>query len=179
MRRLILSAGLSVGLMLSPVAGFAQTPHEPAAAPAAKPPTARALALTDRYLKAINMEKLMVDMMASMGSMMGPEFSKSEDAKAMMEASQEAVVAITPKLVEKMAPIMASIYSEEELEAMVTFYESPVGQSILAKTGEATRASADVTRDLMPEIMTRMFDGYCAKRTCTDEMKSKLKTLGS
>lgn len=176
MRRLILSACLSVGLMLSPAAAFAQDEHIPVVT---KAPTARALALTDRYLKAINMEKLMVDMMGSMSSMLGPEFSKSEDAKAMMEASQEAVVAITPKLVERMAPVMASIYSEEELEAMVVFYESPVGQSILAKTGAATMASAEVTRDLMPEIMTQMLDRYCAKRTCTDEMKSKLKVFGS
>lgn len=155
---------------------MAQDKHGPAVT---TPPSARALALTDRYLKAIDMEKLMVDMVGSLGGMMGPEFTKSEEAKAMMEASQEAVVAITPKLVERMAPLMASIYSEEELEAMVNFYESPIGQSILAKTGAATQASAAVTRDLMPELITQMFDRYCAKRVCTDEMKAKLKTFGS
>lgn len=33
----------------------------------------------------------------------------------------------TPKLVERMTPVYASIFTESELEGIVAFYESPAG----------------------------------------------------
>ena len=52
--------------------------------------------------------------------------------------------------------IYASLYTEDELDGILTFYKSPVGQTFLAKTPEATRQVLQLSKEqfeaLTPQI---------------------------
>ena len=52
--------------------------------------------------------------------------------------------------------IYADLYTEDELDGILAFYKSPVGQAFLAKTPEATRQVLAISRqqfdDLTPQI---------------------------
>lgn len=47
-------------------------------------------------------------------------------------------------------------YSAEEIKAMLAFYESPVGQSIIAKMPQVAAASMDITQTLMRDTMPKI-----------------------
>ncbi|WGM39171.1 DUF2059 domain-containing protein [Caulobacter sp. NIBR1757] len=175
MRRLILSAGLSVGLLLSPVAGFAQTPHTAAAAPAA--PSAHATDLARRYIKAMRMEEAMTVVFSQFDPLMGmdPSMAAKIDRNAMREAMVESVGEILPKWTEALIPYVAAAFSVEELEAMVAFYESPIGQSVVTKSQVLAKPSMEIMQDLAPGLGEDMLARYCAKATCTGALKDQLK----
>lgn len=166
MRRLFLTAGLTVGLLFT-------------CAPAMAAPSERAIALSQRYVKAAHMEEMMEASLSAMDprAMFKGEMAKSEDMNLMFEASQAATRRILPQISARMAPLIAEIYSEDELQAMVDFYESPVGQSILAKTPAMTKAVTAMTYELLPEMMSGMMDDYCARKKCTADEKSALKGM--
>lgn len=186
MRRLIVCAGLSVGLLLSPAAGFAQSAHAPAvaAAPVADAASARKLELARRYFSALHYEETMSSMLEGLDPLlaMGDEFrdeADQADSEAMRAASRDAMVALTPKLIEGMTPIVAGLFTEPELEALVAFYESPVGQSVIKKAPQMMEPTSKLMMSLMPGYLTDVLDRYCAKATCSEELENKLRKQAS
>lgn len=180
MRRLILSAGLSVGLLLSPVAGFAQSAHAPpVAAPAAKAPSERALALARRYFDAMRFEKTMLQVYENMDMMQvlagGENGVEGLDRKAMNEAMREAIGVLSPKMVDAMIPVVAGHFTEAELEAMVNFYESDIGKSVIAKSETMNGPLMASIMGLMPDYMGDIIDRYCSKTNCSAGLKDKMK----
>ena len=175
MRRLILAAGLSAGLLLSPVAGFAQTAHAPAAAP--DTPSAHATELARRYIKAMRMEEAMAAIFGQFDPTMGMDASEAGriDRKAMQEAMTETMSQIIPEYSEALAPYIAKTFTEAELEAIVAFYESPVGQSMVTKSQDLAKPSMEIMQTLMPGLASDMLTRYCAKTTCTGALKDKAK----
>jgi hypothetical protein len=174
MRRLGLACGLlaAISLPLAPAAHAAPG----AAVAAASQASPEALALARRYVRALHMEDTVAKMLEQMDIMalMGINASDHPDIKAMADANREATVAMLPKLIEGMTPVIATTFTEDELRAMVTFYEGPTGQSILAKTPALTQASMSIMVQLMPTVLSDMMERYCAKTTCSAEMKAKL-----
>ena len=182
MRRLILSTGLSVGLLLSPVSGFAQSAHAPATettAPAAKPPSDRALSLARRYFVAMHFEQTMLQVYENMDLMQmlagGEDGDDGLDRKAMNEAAREAISALSPKMVEAMIPVVATHFTEAELEAMVTFYESDIGKSVIDKSATMNGPLLASIMDLMPDYMNDIIDRYCSKTNCSSGLKDKMR----
>jgi hypothetical protein len=51
-----------------------------------------------------------------------------------------------------MVPGMATVFSVDELKALVAFYESPVGQSIIGKMPALGEISGKAVVELMPEM---------------------------
>jgi len=163
--------GLVIGLLgvAAPTAPLAQA----AAPPAAKSTSPRSEALVRRYLKAIHFEQLIDTMMGSMLPLMSEQMSRqypsiTPEQRAMIsgivrDAMRES---FTPKMIERMTPIYAQTFSESELEAIVTFYESPVGQAVVEKTPSLAPKSAEVARQLMPDIQKEVTTRLCAKIDC-------------
>jgi hypothetical protein len=62
--------------------------------------------------------------------------------------------------------IYVDLYSEEELDGILTFYKSPIGQALLSKTPEATRQTLQISQQqfntLMPQIQ-KLTDEYLVK----------------
>ncbi|MDO9335115.1 MAG: DUF2059 domain-containing protein [Caulobacteraceae bacterium] len=177
MRRLILSASLSAGLLLSPVAGVVQSAAAAAEVPAK--PSAHAMDLARRYFEAMDFEDMMtsiyenMDMMAALSE--GDEDQSGLDRKAMGEATKEAIIALTPKMVDAMIPVVAATFTEPELEAMVAFYESDVGQSVVAKSAAMNAPMMQAVMGLMPDYMSDIIDRYCSKTSCSAGMKDRMR----
>jgi hypothetical protein len=66
-------------------------------------------------------------------------------------------------LMEKFVPAYAAVYSEEELLAVVEFYESPVGQSVMRKMPLLGPAAARIASEEMPRIQAEMLKRFEAK----------------
>lgn len=60
----------------------------------------------------------------------------------------------------KLKPIYARIYmesySEEELDGMLTFYRSPAGKAMVAKTPLVTKKSVAVSQEVMIQLQPKM-----------------------
>lgn len=163
MRRLALTVGLTAALVLSAGSSFAEAPAAPA-------PSARAIELSQRYFKAMRLE----DTLGKALDMLDPVLltageGDAEQAEAMRSATKQALDAAMPQYIAKMTPLLASAYSEEELAALVAFYESPVGQSVVAKSRDVGGISSQAMKDLLPGIMDDAMDRYCREMGCEDD----------
>ena len=157
MRRLILAV-LAIVFIAAPVAASAQDGARYAR-----------VALAQRAVQAMQGEQLAA--MAHQMTMAFPpselEGMSGEERVVFDEVMAEVSVTIMERVLAGTAVIYADIFTQEELEAMVAFYESPMGQSILTKTYAATPQMIELVRSIMPEIMTDMVDRLCDRTGCT------------
>src|SRR5262249_19286605 len=136
-------------------------------------PSEKTVKLVRRVLAAIHMErqmdatmKAMMPLIMDQQSQLHPSLS-ADDRKLIQDLTQKVIMEdFFPKLLERAVPIYASVFSDEELEAMAVFYESPTGQAIMEKTPLIAPQVAAATRDLMPEAIERMARELCAKINC-------------
>ena len=178
MRRLVLVVGLSAGLLVSsmsaaPIAFAA----EKAAAPAK--PSERALSLARRYFAAMQFEQTVLGVYESMDvyKMLNESDPSMAglDPKAMNEATKEAMTAFMPKMVDAMVPVVAATFTEQELEAMVAFYESDVGQSVVSKSAGMTMPMMQAMMKIVPDYVGDIVDRYCAKASCSADMEDSMR----
>jgi hypothetical protein len=85
----------------------------------------------------------------------------------MQHDAQETMRDVLPRAREEMAKAHARIYTEAELEALVTFYESAAGRSIVRKSPQLASAMHAVIRPLLDESRARRCkadpDGYMCR----------------
>lgn len=179
MRRFILAVGLSASLLVS---SMPAAPAVAAAEAAARPakPSERALSLARRYFVAMQFEQTVTGLYDSMDifTMLeeGDDASMAGlDREAMSAATKEAMIAFLPKMVDAMVPVVAATFTEQELEAMVAFYESDVGRSVVAKSASMTMPMMQSMMEIMPDYMGDIIDRYCAKASCSAGMKDKMR----
>ena len=132
---------------------------------------AERLALAERAIDAMQ-----GDQMAEMVHQMGQAFPPPNIANmtgdvrvAYDEVMAEASANMMRRMLEGMGGIYADLFTREELLAMVAFYESPVGQSILTKSMAATPQIIELTRTLMPGMMREVINGMCDRLGCTPQ----------
>ena len=141
MRSLFLAAALFASAASAPAWAA------PAAAPATAAQTADAgkagrIALARRYFAAIHYDELMDTLVGKMMPAMLDQFSQTnpglsdKERKAIIEAATEATRDFDKRYREEAFGVIADTFNEEELKAMVDFYEGPVGQSIMRPTIE-------------------------------------------
>jgi hypothetical protein len=143
------------------------------AAPAAADPSPRALELAQRYARAIHFDQQMAAMMDGVVPAI-VEQSLREKGQAMTtemkaavgRAAAETGRAMAPKMLERMIPVIAELYTEAELQAAVAFYESAPGQSMLAKTAALTARTAPALAALGPEIEADFETRLCREVNC-------------
>jgi hypothetical protein len=170
MKRLIVAA-FAVACLAAGSAQAQQASPPPVAATVT--PSPKALALTKRYIAALHVDQTMKPMMQSM---MGPMLDEQERAnpnltdaqrKAIRETVQEFVGGdMMDDILERMTPAYATIFSEDELQALVDFYESPTGQSIIGKMPQMGPVAAKVMVEIMPEIRVQLAQRICQKLGC-------------
>lgn len=186
MYRKFVSAACAAALLLAaPISALSQSAPRPAP-PAPGAPTfvvveatdndpatyARKLELAKRYMKAARLDELMRASMKSTGSIMASQMAAQypglsrEDSDAIMEAATESTLAMMRKMTEQMIPVIARVYSEEELTKITEFMESPVGQSMLNKTPLISAEVAKLMPDLLPDFMQDMQTRMCKKIDC-------------
>ena len=90
----------------------------------------------------------------------------AEDQRFLVDLAAELTTDMIPKMLDAMVPVYARTFTEAELEALIAFYETEMGRTILEKTmvamPEATRASLSV----MPQLMEKMAARNCQHYGC-------------
>lgn len=144
-----------------------------AAGSAQAAPSAKALELSRRYMTALHMDNMMGTMMDNLMPTVIAQMSKEsghdvdpEVRQAITEAASEAARAVTPQMVEKMVPVIADSFTEQELQAAVSYYESPLGQSLMAKMPVYMAKMQPAMAEFMPKMQTEMFERMCSKVDC-------------
>jgi hypothetical protein len=150
-------------LALSVAIGAAQ----PALARAEPPPAQ--LALAKRLLKAMGIEAQMDTTYAQMMPLLVhqqiqliPDF-KPAWREPFAEAAVEASKAITPVLMERFAVMHAKAFTTEELTAAVSFYESPIGRSVVSKSEGLTKQMPALVEELGPVMGRDILKRFCGK----------------
>ena len=110
--------------------------------------------------------KQMMDMGFAQGketarNMMGDQPLTAADQKIMHDYMAKLTAVVFDVLSwEKLKPayidLYASAYTEEEVEGILTFYKSPIGQALLSKTPELITKSSALVNDRMKELSPRL-----------------------
>ena len=171
MKRLIAVALASFCVVVAGSAQARQASPPPAAAAAT--PSPKALALTQRYIAALHVDQSMKPMMLSLIGPMLDEQARAnpnltdEQRKAVRQVVEEFVAGdMMDDIMKRSIPIYATIFSEDELQALVDFYESPRGQSIVAKMPQMGPAMAKLMVEILPEVRAKMSQRICEKLGC-------------
>ena len=103
-------------------------------------PSPRRTALARQYLNL-----LMTDQFEGvMHQMLGAEFENDSDMQALPDEERRFILSLTaeltadlvPQMISEMVPVYAGTFTEEELSALVAFYDTPMGRSIANKSIE-------------------------------------------
>jgi len=162
---------LAATLSASTLAGPAVRAEEaPQTAPAA---SARQLELTRRYI-ALTMTDQFEDSLRELiaqQAQLDPNSSllPAEDREFIVELSVELTTDMIPQMLEAMVPVYARTFSEEELEAMIAFYDSEMGRSILQKTVASMPEANQAAMSVMPRLMDKMAARICQYYGCEAE----------
>ena len=134
-----------------------------APAAASAEPSEKALALTRRMVAAMHIEETMAPTMRAMmqqqmDMIVTQRPGLTDQQKAILSGALTEAVGevmdngLMTRVMEKFIPAYAEIYSEEELQAVVNFYESPVGQQVLKKMPLLGPAAVKAMQEITPEI---------------------------
>ncbi|WP_425984379.1 DUF2059 domain-containing protein [Brevundimonas sp. TWP1-2-1b1] len=138
--------------------------------------SAEKLALANKFIALIQGEQ-MGAALGQMTAMMMPQSDtmSAEQAAEFREVMSEATASMLPRMFEAVAPIYADIFTLEELEALVDFYQSDVGRSMMSKSYEAAPRIATAIQGVMPELMADLGDQLCNRFECTPEQRREVK----
>jgi hypothetical protein len=141
--------------------------------PAAAQPSPRTMELARRYAAAVQMEEMMGSMMRNMMPGMMDQMAKQRGLTvnpelriAVTEAAEESVRSMTPKMIDAMLPAIADTFSEAELQAAISYYESPPGKSLLAKAPTFMAKASPAMVALMPAMQADLEERLCKKIGC-------------
>lgn len=162
-------AALVLACGVTPAFAGSSAVVEPAAvaAPALDADAAR-LALARRFVSAMQGEQ----MGASLGRMTVEMMPRNENLTdeqnaAIRRAMEESMADLLPRMFDAMAPVYADIFTMEELTALVDFYESDVGRSLMAKSLEAAPRISEIAEAMIPGFVHGMMDNVCKAMECT------------
>ena len=147
------------------------------AAPPNTPPGDKQMALAQRYVEASHMVDNVQTMMKQLRPMLMSQAEAQLDAsekKVLGDAFDTAYGHFLQSYLDKVTPILAETYSEDELTQIVAFYESPTGQSMLAKSPELQKRLVPVAMDLVPDLQADMRKEVCAHVSCGKPAKKDI-----
>lgn len=118
--------------------------------------------LAIELLALMDVDQMLTSMHAQLESMISTQIEQVAKCEAMKPAIQEysrdMTALITTQLraetfMPEVAQIYVDVFTHEELEAVLAFYRSPVGQKMLAKMPELMQRSMTVGQEQMTELM--------------------------
>jgi uncharacterized protein len=180
MKRLILTTILGLALTTAAHAQEAQAAKEPMLIVAQATPeddAARRLQMAERFIELMQVDQ-MSEMMQGLVSSMVPPSSRDlppREQRMLADALAEAVGQIMPRMFEAMAPVYAEIFTLQELEDLVAFYESPTGLAFVSKSYEALPQITAAVNAIMPEILNDMATNLCASLECSQDELRQMK----
>lgn len=173
MRWMFVIAGVALaGSVLAPTMAQANASDEVQQA-AASQPSARQLELTRQYINLLMTDQLEGAIREMVGDEMANDTSApalpAEDRRFILDLTAEMTTDMVPLMVQEMVPVYAAVFTEEELLALIAFYDNPLGRSIADKSiivmPEANRAIMSVVPQMLEKMALRM----CQHYQCTPE----------
>lgn len=134
------------------------------------------MALAERAFQAMQADQMADQMTALMQGLPQPELQgmSGTERLAFDEVMAEVMQTTMARMVDGMTGVYADIYTHEELAALVEFYESPVGRSIMEKAPQATPHIIELMNEIMPDMMRQMVNGMCDRLECTAEERRQI-----
>lgn len=87
---------------------------------------------------------------------MAAEMGNDDLADRAVNAIRSTVKAELPSLTDKFVELYARTYNEEEIDAMIAYHSSPVGQKIAAVSKQLSFDGAALGNTLQPKIMAAL-----------------------
>ena len=91
-----------------------------------------------------------------------------EDRRFIVELSAELTADQIPAMIDAMVPVYARTFTDAELEAMIAFYGSEMGQVIIEKTMTVMPEATAAAMTVMPQVMEKMAARICQHYGCAD-----------
>ena len=173
MKRFILTTILGLALTTTAYAHESEAAKAPALLLVQATPeddAAHRLQLAERFIELMQVDQ-MGEMMQGLASSMVPP----HEQRFLTDALSDAVGQLTPRIFEAMAPIYAEIFTLQELQDLVAFYESPTGVALVSKSYEALPQITAAVNGIMPEILNDMATNLCASLECSQEELRQMK----
>jgi len=173
MQRKLVTMAMALCLGGPALAAPAGPPAAPVAPVAAAAPSAQSLALAERFIAASHFDesfarvmKVLIPTMSNLAMRNTPNVTAAD--KAAFEAVLlNAVTEFQPAFRKRLEVLVAQTYTNDELRAANTFYESPQGRSMLAKQAGISAASQALTAQMMPQFQAILRRKLCAKIDCS------------
>ncbi|MFN3931746.1 MAG: DUF2059 domain-containing protein [Brevundimonas sp.] len=133
-------------------------------------PSARQLSLSRRYIELMQSDQLSVMIRSAIEMTAGSEFDAAElpteDREFMLDLVTELTTDMMPQMFDRMVPVYARTFSEEELLALIAFYDSDLGRSILQKTYASMPEANAAMMEVMPQMFEKMAARMCVRYGC-------------
>lgn len=175
MRFMIVCLAAVIAAVTFPAAPRAAQPMEQATTS----PSPRRMALARQYL-----DLLMTDQFEGVvHQMLGAEFENDREIQAMPDEDRRMLLNLTaeltadmvPQMITEMVPVYAATFTEEELTALVAFYDTPLGRSIANKSIEVMPEADRAIMSVVPQLLEKMATRMCQHYGCTPEEEEQLR----
>jgi hypothetical protein len=121
----------------------------------------------------------------SMTTAMSLQFANAMDdrheqrAKAIVAAVGDGMNSIMPQVIDASVSAMAHTFTEEQLQDMLVFYQSPTGQVVVRKMPVIMQQSTAAMVDYLPQMMAGVEDSYCSRVTCSAKERKGLEAVAA
>jgi len=158
--------------------GPAEAQIAPATTPA--PVTERQAALTRQYISLMLTDQFE----DALREMIGNEAAQDntlpdEDRTFIIDLTAELATDLIPQMIEEMVPVYAAAFTEAELEALVSFYDSEMGRSIAAKNVQVMPEANQAVMSVIPQMLDKMAARMCQHYGCgpgeMEEMRRQMR----
>ena len=146
---------------------------------AATAPSPRQTALARQYL-----DLLLTDQFEGViHQMLGAELANDSAMQALPEDERRLIIDLTaeltadmvPQMISQMVPVYAATFTEEELTALVAFYDTPMGRSIATKSIEVMPEADRAILSVLPQMLEKMASRMCQHYGCTPEEEVQMR----
>lgn len=136
---------------------------------------ARRLELAERYIELSIGDNISKSVAAMIDSEIASDTAMGEDERRWMRANMpDLMMGMIEHMAADLAPIYAETYSIEELEALVEFFSSPVGQTIARKQFELGTRVDEIVAGAIVAMFEQFVEKYCKEFDCDVAGAAKL-----
>lgn len=166
---------LMIACMAGALAGAALmgAPVRAQDAPQAAAPSARQLELSRRYIDLTMSDQFetSIRQLIVAQAAMNPAASDipDEDRRFVTELTAELIADMIPRMLDEMVPVYARTFSEPELVALIAFYDTEMGRSIIDKSMSSMPEAMQAAMTVMPQMMEKMATRMCQHYGCSPE----------
>lgn len=175
MRFMIVCVAAVLAVVTVPAAPSAAQPLEQAMTS----PSPRRMALARQYL-----DLMMTDQFEGVvHEMLGAEFENDSAMQALPDEERRFILSLTaeltadmvPQMITEMVPVYAATFTEEELTALVAFFDTPMGHLIASKSVEVMPEANRAVMAVVPQLLEKMATRMCQHYGCTPEEQRQMR----